>query len=281
MNTGRTLRVVATADNLSYMRDVGAVALVDQWVSWMAGANLSPNTLKIRRMLALVYVEQFDPLTTKPAQLSHFLATRPGGSWSKSGYLSTLRGFHRWLYLNGHRDDDPTISLPAIRTPRPVPHPVPEDVLARALVDAGDEARLALLLGAYAGLRRSEIAAVHSDDIHADMLTVTGKGNVTRRVPIHPILVEPLAAVHGWAFPSHRNLGEHLSSLTVGERIATALGDGWCSHSLRHRFATRAYAASRDLRAVQTLLGHASPATTSGYVGIDDRAMRAAVHAVA
>ena len=265
------------------MRDVGgpSARLVDEWVVYLAGANLSENTLRIRRMLALVYCDALDPLTSTPAQLSHFLATRPGHSWSKSGYLSTLRGFHRWLYLNGHRDDDPTISLPAIRTPRPVPHPCPEDVLARALEDAGDEVRLMLLLGAYAGLRRSEIAKVHSGDIRGDMLTVTGKGNVTRRVPIHPLLESPLAAVAGWEFPSHRNLGEHLSSYTVGQRIAEALGGGWTAHSLRHRCATQAYAATRDLRAVQALLGHASPATTSGYVGIDDRAMRAAIHAVA
>jgi integrase len=265
------------------MRGAGGASavLVDAWVDWLAGANLSPNTLKIRRMLALVYIEALDPLTVTPAQLSHFLATRPGHAWSKSGYLSTLRGFHRWLHLTGHRADDPAAGLPAIRTPRPVPRPVPEDVLARALRWADDQVRLMLLLGAYAGLRRSEIAAVHSGDIHADMLTVTGKGRVTRRVPIHPLLAEPLAAVDGWAFPSHRNLGQHLSSLTVGERVAEALGGGWTSHSCRHRFATRTYAASRDLRAVQTLLGHASPATTSGYVGIDDRAMRAAVNAVA
>jgi site-specific recombinase XerD len=265
------------------MRDSNSVSagLVAAWVVWLAGANLSENTLKIRRMLALVYCDHLDPLTSTPAQLSHFLATRPGHSWSKSGYLSTLRGFHRWLYLNGHRDDDPTISLPAIRTPRPVPHPCPEDVLARALEDAGDEVRLMLLLGAYAGLRRSEIAKVHAGDVRGDMLTVTGKGNVTRRIPIHPRLEEPLAAVTGWAFPSHRNLGERLSSHTVGQRMKDALGGGWTAHSCRHAFATRVYAATRDLRAVQALLGHASPATTSGYVGIDDRAMRAAIHAVA
>lgn len=270
-------------DMLPAVRDVSGVSagLVAAWLLWLAGADLSENTLRIRRMLAMVYCESLDPLTATPEQLSHFLATRPGHSWSKSGYLSTLRGFHRWLVLTGHRADDPTLSLPAIRTPRPVPHPCPEDVLARALAESGDEVRLMLLLGAYAGLRRSEIAKVHAGDIRGDMLTVTGKGNVTRRIPIHPLLAEPLAGLTGWAFPSHRNLGEHLSSFTVGQRVAAALGGGWTAHSLRHRFATQTYAATRDLRAVQVMLGHASPTTTAGYTGIDDRAMRAAIHAVA
>ncbi len=275
------LRALPDSGTLPPMRDAGASVLVDGWVDYLAGSDLAEATLRIRRMLAMVYVGELDPMTATPAQLSHFLATRPGRSWSKSGYLSTLRGFHRWLYLTGRRHDDPAADLPAIRTPRPVPHPCPEDVLENALRWADDSTRLMLLLGAYAGLRRSEIAAVHSGDIHGDMLTVTGKGRVTRRIPIHPLLADPLAAIHGWAFPSHRNLGEHLSSFTVGQRVAGALGGGWTAHSLRHRFATRAYASSRDLRAAQTLLGHASPATTSGYVGIDDTAMRRAVHAVA
>lgn len=280
MNTGR---LSAVPDTLPPMRDGGPVlaGLVDEWLLWIASADLSPATLRIRRLLAGVYCDALDPLTATPDQIAHFLATRPGRAWSRSGYLSTIRGFHRWLYRTGRRQDDPTELLPTIRTPRPVPHPVPEDVLAEALRWADPEVRLMLLLGAYAGLRRSEIAKVHRDDVADGMLTVTGKGKVTRRVPIHPLLAEPLAGLTGWAFPSHRNIGEHLSAYTVGQRIATALGGGWTAHSLRHRAATQWYAARRDLRAVQQLLGHASPTTTAGYVGLDDHAMRATVNAVA
>jgi len=52
-------------------------------------------------------------------------------------------------------------------------------------------------------------------------------------------------------------------------------------HGLRHRFATRAYARSRDLRAVQELLGHASPAITQRYVAVSDMNLRAAMNAAA
>jgi integrase/recombinase XerC len=48
-------------------------------------------------------------------------------------------------------------------------------------------------------------------------------------------------------------------------------------HTLRHRFASRAYRGTRNLRAVQTLLGHASIATTERYTAVDDAEMRAAM----
>ncbi|OBK04066.1 recombinase XerD [Mycolicibacterium fortuitum] len=48
-------------------------------------------------------------------------------------------------------------------------------------------------------------------------------------------------------------------------------------HTLRHRFATRAYRATRNLRAVQMLLGHASVATTQRYLAVDDDEIRAAM----
>ncbi|MBA2774731.1 MAG: site-specific integrase [Nocardioidaceae bacterium] len=46
------------------------------------------------------------------------------------------------------------------------------------------------------------------------------------------------------------------------------LGAGWSGHKLRHRFATTAYAAERDLLAVQQLLGHSRPEVTARYTAL-------------
>lgn len=59
------------------------------------------------------------------------------------------------------------------------------------------------------------------------------------------------------------------------------LPDGWTTHTLRHRFATVSYAGTRDLLAVQELLGHSRPETTRGYVQLPQDALRAAVAAAA
>jgi integrase len=58
--------------------------------------------------------------------------------------------------------------------------------------------------------------------------------------------------------------------------IADALPGDWTAHTLRHRFASRAYRGSRNLRAVQRLLGHESVLSTERYTAVDDDEIRAA-----
>ena len=107
-----------------------------------------------------------------------------------------------------------------------------------------------------------------------------GKGGKDRVIPISDDIARHLLALpDGWAFPSPA--GGHLTEQHVGKLIANVLPDGWTAHSLRHRFATTAYAGTRDLLAVQELLGHSRPETTRGYVRLPQDALRAAVAAAA
>ncbi|WP_029514147.1 tyrosine-type recombinase/integrase [Nesterenkonia sp. F] len=78
----------------------------------------------------------------------------------------------------------------------------------------------------------------------------------------------------GWAFLGR--LDGHLSPKRVSELLSEALGPHRTGHTLRHRFGTRVYSSSRDIRAVQELFGHASAVTTQRYTGLPDGAMRAA-----
>jgi site-specific recombinase XerC len=136
------------------------------------------------------------------------------------------------------------------------------------------------MLAAYAGLRRAEIANLHADQIGERMLTVTGKGSKMRRVPIHPMLEEPLRKVKGrggYAFPNTD--GGPITADAMGRRIARALPGKWSAHSLRHYYAGGVYRASHDIRSVQQLLGHASIATTEIYTQVNDDDLQAAVAA--
>jgi integrase len=138
-----------------------------------------------------------------------------------------------------------------VRVPRSTPRPIPEPVLLQAIHDADEETTLMLLLGAYAGLRRAEIAAVKSDDLEGLTLIVRGKGGVVRRVPVHPTLGGRLARLRGYAFPGR--WGGHVTPSYVSDRMERVLPHPYTCHSLRHRFATQVYRSTHDLRAVQEL----------------------------
>jgi integrase len=79
----------------------------------------------------------------------------------------------------------------------------------------------------------------------------------------------------GWLFPN--SFGDPITANHIAKIAQDALSDGWTLHTLRHRFASRAYRGTRNLRAVQALMGHSSIATTERYLAVDDDEVRAAI----
>lgn len=152
---------------------------------------------------------------------------------------------------------------------------------------------LMLRLAGEVGLRRAEVARVHTrdlvDGLSGAQLIVHGKGNKKRTVPLSQGLGDlirlgaeghtPGASPTGWLFPD--GFGGHLSPTYVGILVSRLLPDGLTMHTLRHRAATRAYRGTRNIRAVQQLLGHSSLATTARYTQVDDDEVRAAMMAAA
>lgn len=149
-----------------------------------------------------------------------------------------------------------------------------------------------LRLAAEAGLRRAEVARVHTrdllDGIDGYQLVVHGKGGKDRIIPITDELAEliaagpaghsPALAAYGrdnWLFPGDD--GGHLSPRWVGKLCAAAMPDGWTMHTLRHRFATLAFRGSQNIRAVQILLGHSNVGVTERYTAVDHSEVRAAM----
>ena len=88
--------------------------------------------------------------------------------------------------------------------------------------------------------------------------------------------LRPYLDFDGWAFPSPARPGQHVGVDYVEDRVKKAIGP-YTTHQWRHAAATRWYGKTRDIRAVQLLLGHASVATTQVYVSVDDAALLAAV----
>jgi integrase len=107
-------------------------------------------------------------------------------------------------------------------------------------------------------------------------LIVHGKGSRNRVLPLPDDLAAIIRAVpHGYLFPGPT--GGHLTPHWVGTLVSRALADGTTMHQLRHLCATEIHDQTHDLRLVQTLLGHASLATTQRYVAVDDSKVRDAI----
>jgi integrase len=219
---------------------------------------------------------------------------------TRKGYRSAARGFFTWAYRTGRVAAYISDELPKPRPSHAVARPVPDDVLAAALAVADARTTLMLRLAAQAGLRRAEVSRVHTSDlvetVDGPQLLVHGKGGKQRIVPVsaelaalirrgaigHTPELGPLGwGADGWLFPEGgsgfvRGGGRHISPEWVGMVVSRALPTGYTMHKLRHAYATRVYRGSRNLRAVQQLLGHASIATTERYVAVDSDEIRAA-----
>ena len=201
---------------------------------------------------------------------------------SRRTAANSLASFYGWAHDRGLVEHDPTLHLERAHARRPVPKPTPDDVLAESIANASGDDRWLLRIAASTGLRRAELAELHSSQVehHPDgwWLRVVGKGDQERLIPLPEDLAGWIRHRRGWAFPSKRKRGRHELPPSIGKRIKRLLG-GWSAHTLRHYYATTTYQSTGDLYATQRLLGHASPVTTQGYVMESPARLRSAAAA--
>ena len=212
------------------------------------------------------------------------------GGRSLQRLLSSVRSFFRYLLREGHAAHNPATTVRAPKSPKRLPVTLEPDTLDQLLafdtdtpIAIRDKAMLELFYSS--GLRLSELAGLDWDqlDIASGLVTVKGKGNRQRMVPVGGKAREALASWRrlraGLApfeqprvFVSLR--GQPLSVRAIQARIKywarrQGLAQHVHPHLLRHSFASHLLESSGDLRAVQELLGHADIATTQVYTHLD------------
>lgn len=255
---------------------------LDAWCDRLRAAGRTAQTVGLRRahLAQLARAIGGTPATLTAEELVGWAASKSWSRESRRSMRSSLRGFFTFVGRPELLE-----AMPVVPAEIPSPRPAPDDALAVALRCADDRTRLMLRLAVELGLRRGEIARVHGDDVGADLLgptlRVRGKGERVRELPMPEGLAAEvrLRAGRGWLFPGAD--GGHLSAKWVGTLMARALPAPWTAHTLRHRFASRAYGATADLMAVSRLLGHASVATTQRYVATDRGRLRQVMEAAA
>lgn len=262
---------------------------LELFVQEQRAAKRSPETIHTRVLCLSTFARanpDSDPRTVTRDDLARYLAAND--DWSPStahNVRSTFRVFFRMLCDLGHRRGNPAHTLPSIKIPRAMPRPCPDQAVRQAYATVTDpRVLLAIRIATESGMRRAEIARLRPSQVGgrpgAHWLHVTGKGGHQRAVPISDELAAAILDVTTeYVFPVHD--GGPMTARHLGKLIARALPGEWTAHSLRHRFASRAYEVERDLRAVQELLGHTSPVTTAIYTKVSDQSMRRAAMSAA
>ncbi len=275
----------------AYRRDLLSYA---GWLAENGSSVLAANTEAIRAYLGALAGQRLAPS-------------------SAARQLSAVRQFHRFLFSEGRRDDDPAAILEGPRRGRPLPK-----VLGMAEVERlievsregiDDEARplrerlraartFCLLEILYAtGLRVSELVALPKSAARSRdaFISVRGKGGRERLVPLTPKAREAMALYRGvleqartgaatlpWLFPADSASG-HMTRQAFARDLKTAAAAAGIPvsrispHVLRHAFASHLLQNGADLRVVQELLGHADISTTQIYTHVLDERMAAMV----
>lgn len=225
--------------------------------------------------------------------------------------LSAIKQYFRFSFEEGWRSDNPAIRIKGPGREKRLPKTLTEEEVDRLLVVASTEGRdvdrvrnTCLMELLYAtGMRVSELVSFPVAATRGDpkMLLVRGKGGKERMVPLSP---PARAALLSWLeqrddleeegrreqgqqpsrflFPSHGKAGHLTRHRFYGliKEFAVAAGvnpSKVTPHTLRHAFATHLLARGADLRAIQTLLGHADVATTEIYTHVLEERLQALV----
>jgi integrase/recombinase XerC len=204
--------------------------------------------------------------------------------------LSAVRTFLNYLIETGVLKSNPGVHVQAPKAPRRLPATLDADQVASLLAISGDEPatlrdRAMLELFYSSGLRLAELVGLNLGDVDAADRTVRvlGKGSKTRVVPVGKTA---LAALRDWLAVRCEMAGAGEQAMFVGQRgrrigprMVQKQVNAWAKrqgaptgvhpHMLRHSFATHVLESSRNLRAVQEMLGHASLSTTQVYTHLD------------
>jgi integrase/recombinase XerC len=285
-------------------------AEIGRWLSYLgAERRMSPKTLEayqrdVGQFLGFLAEHLGGAPSLKalaqltPQDVRAFMAARRSDGLSGRSLMRVLAGarsFARFLERNGKGKVGALSAVRAPKVARTLPKPLAVNAAKRIAdtdlragearepwIIARDAAVLALLYGS--GLRISEALALTRADLGyaKDAITVTGKGNKARMVPVLPqvnklianyIALCPFDLPDGGAlFAGARGgpLSPRIVQLAMARlRGALGLPDTATPHALRHSFATHLLARGGDLRAIQELLGHASLSTTQIYTAVD------------
>jgi integrase/recombinase XerD len=266
--------------------------------------NLSANTTNsyrrdIKKFLS--YIEEICVTDLNDISATHLFdylnRQRQNGldSATTARYVSSLKGFFRFLEDNNYIEKNPTSKLTTVKIGRKLPavlsFPEIEKILNAPKTDDISGLRDKAILETFysSGLRVSELINLKINDFYFDdeVVRVLGKGSKERIVPLGSSAIHWLKEYLLHARPHlerksksqnfaflNRKRGTKLSRMTIWNIVKRYADEAGIKkeihpHTFRHSFATHLLEGGADLRAVQEMLGHADISTTQIYTHID------------
>lgn len=257
--------------------------LIEVYAAWLRAAGKSPITIRVRCQVLRRLNEELD-FGLDGALSVELVTWLDRDDWSvqtKANYRDHIVGYLRWAVAQGHLDYDASTNLPRPRVPRGLPRPATETALRAALTLLPEPWNLYVRLAAFAGLRAAEIAALWREHVTAAEILVHGKGRKMRLVPtdasiwacVQRLPPGPVARL----LRSGRQASADYVSRQTGRHLDRVGLDDLTLHWFRHRFGTQTMKFCKNIRVVQELMGHTSPATTAIYTQVTADELREAV----
>lgn len=255
--------------------------MVDRYIEWLRLLGRSERTQYLRRRMLERLADWLDPvplLEATPELLVEWRKQLTVGPDSVSQYVSHVRPFYAWCEAHELIARDPSRRIPVPPASARVPHPAPEDDVLAAVESARERIRPWLVLAAWQGMRCCEIARLRRDRVldkaRPRMIYIARdatKGGRERMLPMLQPVWDELrrhgVPAEGWMFRrrDHQPMGRNSDGIVSSLANAHLASWGITMHELRGYFATKMLDATGNIRLVQDLLGHVSPATTAIY----------------
>lgn len=263
--------------------------LLEAFADYQRAGNRAKRTISTRASILRAFSKRQDtPLAT--ANVFHMrreIGREETAPSTKATTRATFIAFYSFLHAEGLIAENPSLRLPVVKVPPHRPRPYTQEQIDRLLsTGAYKRTRAMILLATYQGLRASEVAAVHSDDIdlHAGTIKIFGKGGRTDYLPLHPVIRDLAVTMNpGWWFPARGGRDGHIRGQSVSDLLTDARNRAGITdkaltgHSLRHTFGTELVRGGANIRAVQELMRHSSLQTTQRYTQVLDEDRREAL----
>lgn len=241
--------------------------LTKEWGAYMAFTGAAPLTVETRtRALRKVERERGDLLTLTTRDVIAYLAAYQKAP-TRATLLSYIKCFYAWAVDQGLLEENPTDKIPKIKVPGGEPRPAPVEDIQAMMAKAEPRTRAMALLMMYAGLRSCEVAPFRKEHLRqsADgrwwVDIPRSKGGHHQSVPIPADAAGEILAAPGW------DIGPQAVRNAISKAFRE-VGSPCTGHQLRHYFGTSALQSTQNLRKVQEMMRHASPATTARYTKV-------------